>query len=204
MVFLGRILRPQAAARLLGAVVVAIAVLTLALYPVGAREAPIDQAAVGAQSEKALGNSLAAAYPPPETRTPPPATPPTPDITPSPSPTKPPAPTAVPRPGPAPLALAPVWPAPSMVSFPCWCGYLACDTGFSEGAFGLVDIHAAAAMLGMEDDTLSNELWSGQALADLAEASGADLESLRDAVDAERYRALVDSDYGSADRPSLR
>ena len=81
---------------------------------------------------------------------------------------------------------------------------MACDPEFSEGAFGLVDIHAAAAMLGMEDDTLSNELWSGQALADLAEASGADLESLRDAVDAERYRALVDSDYGSADRPSLR
>ena len=77
------------------------------------------------------------------------------------------------------------------------------DVEFAGGIFRLVDINSAAGAMGSTSDQVSNELWSGKTLSDLVEAAGVDLAFVRDAVDAERYRALVDADYKAGDRPDL-
>jgi hypothetical protein len=78
-----------------------------------------------------------------------------------------------------------------------------CDLPFAEGVYRLVDINAAARSLGMVKDDVSNTLWAGGTLADLIKEEQADGRLVRDAVDAERYRALSNSDYLRDDRPEL-
>ncbi|MBN1399720.1 MAG: hypothetical protein JXA74_02720 [Anaerolineae bacterium] len=78
-----------------------------------------------------------------------------------------------------------------------------CDMGFGEGIYRLVDLHAAARVLQMDPDDLSGWLWAGGTLYDLVTELGADLDLVRDVVDAERYRALVNSDYLRDGRPEL-
>jgi hypothetical protein len=78
-----------------------------------------------------------------------------------------------------------------------------CDVPFSEGVYRLVDLNAAARVLGLEADDVSNTLWAGGTLADLINEQDIDGRYVRDAVDAERYRALVNSDYMREDRPEL-
>ncbi|MBN1399722.1 MAG: SH3 domain-containing protein [Anaerolineae bacterium] len=78
-----------------------------------------------------------------------------------------------------------------------------CDLPFAEGVYRLVDINAAARALGMEMDDVSNMLWAGGSLADMITETQVDARFVRDAVDAERYRALSNSDYLRDDRPDL-
>ena len=63
--------------------------------------------------------------------------------------------------------------------------------GFMRGGPGLdqTGLEAAAKVLGMSTDALSNQLWGGQTLAGLAEKAGVDLQVVRDAVDAARVTA---------------
>ncbi|MBN1399723.1 MAG: hypothetical protein JXA74_02735 [Anaerolineae bacterium] len=78
-----------------------------------------------------------------------------------------------------------------------------CDLPFAEGIYRLVDLNAAARALGLKMDDVSNTLWAGGSLADLITEKQIDGRYVRDAVDAERYRALVNSDYLREDRPEL-
>jgi hypothetical protein len=78
-----------------------------------------------------------------------------------------------------------------------------CDLPFAEGIYRLVDLNAAARALNMEADDVSNMLWAGGTLADMIKKEAVDGRYVRDAVDAERYRALVNSDYLRDDRPEL-
>jgi hypothetical protein len=50
-------------------------------------------------------------------------------------------------------------------------------------------LEAAAEALGMTTEELSNQLWAGESLADLAEEAGVDLQDLRDAVEAAQQEA---------------
>lgn len=61
--------------------------------------------------------------------------------------------------------------------------------GFGRGIGGEVGLEAAAEALGMTTDELSNQLWAGKSLADLAEEAGVDLQTLRDAVEAAQVEA---------------
>lgn len=98
---------------------------------------------------------------------------------------------------------------PALAESPGYYGYgralpcTDCDLPFSEGVYRLVDINAAARALGLEKDDVSNTLWAGGTLADLIKEQQVDARFVRDAVDAERFRALVNSDYLSDDRPDL-
>jgi hypothetical protein len=97
---------------------------------------------------------------------------------------------------------------PVFAGGPCGCvgAHVPCtegDMAFAAGLYRLVDIHAVADALALEDDDVSIQLWAGKTLMDMVDESGADLALVRDAVDAERYRALVDADYKRDDRPDL-
>lgn len=53
-----------------------------------------------------------------------------------------------------------------------------------RGPGGEVGLEAAAQVLGMTSEELSNQLWAGKTLADLAAEKGIDLETLRSTVEA--------------------
>lgn len=61
--------------------------------------------------------------------------------------------------------------------------------GFGRGYGNGVGLEAAAEALGMTTDELSNRLWAGETLADLADQAGVDLQELRDAVEAAQVEA---------------
>lgn len=65
--------------------------------------------------------------------------------------------------------------------------------GFCHGFGGQVALEAAAEMLGMTTEELSNQLWAGETLASLAEDAGVDLQELRDAVEAAQQEATRDA-----------
>jgi hypothetical protein len=65
--------------------------------------------------------------------------------------------------------------------------------GFRHGFGGQVGLEAAAEVLGMTTDELSNQLWAGETLASLAEEAGVDLQELRDAVEAAQVQATRDA-----------
>ncbi len=65
--------------------------------------------------------------------------------------------------------------------------------GFHHGFGGQVGLEAAAEVLGITTDELSNQLWAGETLASLAEEAGVDLVELRDAVEAARVGATRDA-----------
>ncbi len=65
--------------------------------------------------------------------------------------------------------------------------------GFGRGMGGQVGLEAAADALGMDVDELSNQLWGGKTLADLAEEAGVDLQEVRDAVETARETAARDA-----------
>ena len=56
-----------------------------------------------------------------------------------------------------------------------------------------VTLEAAAKALGMTTEELSNELWAGRTLADLAEKAGVSLSDLRSAVEQARLQATRDA-----------
>jgi hypothetical protein len=78
-----------------------------------------------------------------------------------------------------------------------------CDLVFADGVYRLVDLNAAARALSRDRDELSSLLWAGGTLADAVKEEQGGLRFVRDAVDAERYRALSNSDYFRDDRPEL-
>jgi hypothetical protein len=68
--------------------------------------------------------------------------------------------------------------------------------GFAPGYGREVALEAAAEVLGMTPEELSNQLWAGRTLADVAEEAGVDLQTLRDAVEAaqaEAARAAIEA-----------
>jgi hypothetical protein len=56
--------------------------------------------------------------------------------------------------------------------------------GHGGGLWGEVGLEAAADVLGMDVEDLSNQLWAGETLADIADEAGVDLQDVRDAVEA--------------------
>ena len=74
-------------------------------------------------------------------------------------------------------------PAPETNGFYGW------GRGFGPGLGGQAGLEAAAEALGMTTEELSNQLWAGESLADLAEEAGVDLQDLRDAVEAAQQEA---------------
>lgn len=58
---------------------------------------------------------------------------------------------------------------------------------------GEAGLEAAAEALGMTADELSNQLWAGSTLADLAEQAGVDLQTIRDSVEEACLQAQHDT-----------
>jgi len=73
-----------------------------------------------------------------------------------------------------------------------WRGW-GCGFGFGRGLCGQAGLEAAAEALGMTADELSTQLWGGRTLADMAEERGADLQVMRDAVEAACEQAIRDA-----------
>jgi hypothetical protein len=65
--------------------------------------------------------------------------------------------------------------------------------GFGRGLCGEAGLAAAAEALDMTADELSTQLWGGKTLADLADAAGVELQTVRDAVDAACKQATRDA-----------
>jgi hypothetical protein len=65
--------------------------------------------------------------------------------------------------------------------------------GPGGGLRGEVELEAAADVLGMDVEDLSNQLWAGETLADLADEAGVDLQDVRDAVEAALEQAKRDA-----------
>jgi hypothetical protein len=65
--------------------------------------------------------------------------------------------------------------------------------GFGHRLGGQVALEAAAGALGMTPEELSNQLWGGKTLADLADEAGVDLQEVRDAVEAAQQQATRDA-----------
>lgn len=71
-------------------------------------------------------------------------------------------------------------------------GMMGGGMGGMRGGGGRMDqdsLEAAAQALGMSADELSNQLWGGKTLSDLAEKAGVDLQKVRDAVNAAQKTA---------------
>lgn len=62
-------------------------------------------------------------------------------------------------------------------------GFRGLGRGAGCGLCGEVGLEAAAGVLGMDAEELSNQLWAGETLADLADEAGVDLQDVRDAVE---------------------
>lgn len=75
--------------------------------------------------------------------------------------------------------------------------------GFSRGYGGGVGLEAAAETLGMTTEELSNRLWAGETLADLADEAGVDLQDLRDAVEAAQVEAKREAIEQAVEEGSL-
>lgn len=65
--------------------------------------------------------------------------------------------------------------------------------GWGRQRYGPVEMEAIAKALGMTTEELSNQLWAGRTVADLADKAGVDLTTLRKAVQDAQIAALKDA-----------